>query len=1060
MPRSLSYADAVRILGGTGPLAKTVDSVLPALGLPDVVKLGSQIESTINESLRGLGRHERSERLQAAHAVLVVTAFFETFEECLAAAAVESPGFDHLRFVRAGEDGSIVRRILSASVPLPAPDLPYQELLERLATWFSEATADLMTKLADSRAWDRADDNARYVTERLLGRLPEAAVARYDQAHRRLAEEIPEFAIWADRLEARATTHGLERLEAVLLRATAGRDPGRHRDALARAYRAELARPVLGGDAGELMLPALRAAYLDPIFRVRSAGPGAHPADDQWWAGAETRHDISGFLAAYLTSPEATEAPLLLLGQPGAGKSSLTRILAARLPASDFFVCRVALREVPAEAEIQDQIELALRTAIGETVSWAELSRDAGGALPVVLLDGFDELLQATGLHQSDYLQRVAAFQQREASLGRPVAVMVTSRIAVADRARLPAGALAVRLEPFDDAQIERWLTVWNDTNPLVKPLPAAVVRRFHQLAEQPLLLLMLALYDGTSQQLQDTGADLDGGRLYERLLASFAAREVRRLHAGQPDSAVPALVEQELLRLSVVAFAMFHRLRLWVTERELDDDLAGLGLAPSRPGRADNFRTPLTAGQEMVGRFFFIQRAQAIRDDRTLQTYEFLHATFGEYLVARLVVQAVRDTEARESASTLALRLGPSHDDDLLRSLLGFTPLTARGTIVPFVADLLDGPDRDRLRAWLVRRTSQALTHPSYGESSYRPVDKRADHWMATYSFNLLLLTLACGGELRASDLFTRAEDPAYWLRGAALQWRAAVPGGMFMDAMEIVTVAREWHEGRRDIVLRLAVPWTGARPGPMDVSWFNDLRPGVEPAPVWRPKFEWRAALTSMHLSNHLSDNTLLHTLEPLLDRMPEALLTFVHHAGADESLARSLIELWLASAFEESPEALLARYERVAAALAAIGSGDDQRTSESRATATLLMQALRADADRLPPDRVVALIGPLAASRRLTSPRGAELALRCLLTPRVAALPSAVAPMGMLLSDHLETLDDALLAQALHTLARAAEPGDTKIRDLVQRLDGRRATALETLDPDLGVRLAAFR
>ena len=44
------------------------------------------------------------------------------------------------------------------------------------------------------------------------------------------------------------------------------------------------------------------------------------------------RDDFAGFLAAHLTTTQATEAPMLLLGQPGAGKSSLTRILAARLP--------------------------------------------------------------------------------------------------------------------------------------------------------------------------------------------------------------------------------------------------------------------------------------------------------------------------------------------------------------------------------------------------------------------------------------------------------------------------------------------------------------------------------------------------------------------------------------------------------------------------------------------------------------------------------------------------------------------------------------------------------
>ncbi|MCW2917010.1 MAG: hypothetical protein JWN52_5078, partial [Actinomycetia bacterium] len=49
-------------------------------------------------------------------------------------------------------------------------------------------------------------------------------------------------------------------------------------------------------------------------------------------------------------------------------------------------------------------------------------------AMPVIMLDGFDELLQATGIGQTDYLEQVARFQEREGDQGRPVAVIVTSR--------------------------------------------------------------------------------------------------------------------------------------------------------------------------------------------------------------------------------------------------------------------------------------------------------------------------------------------------------------------------------------------------------------------------------------------------------------------------------------------------------------------------------------------------------------------------------------------------------------------------------------------------------
>ncbi|GAB3853042.1 NACHT domain-containing protein [Dactylosporangium cerinum] len=1073
MPQSPSYADAVKILGGSGSLANAADDLLRGVlniateggseleaslfdAKTGVVRFGVIVMASINDSLRGLGRHDRSERLQAAHTVLVVTAFFEELDGCLTAAGICTPGFayDHqLRLAASNGEGRLINHLLHTSVPLPGPDRSHSSLLTNLTSWFAEAAKNMSRHLTVPAVGDHADERARHaLTDLLDRRLPIAAVARYDAIHRRLSEEIPEFALWADRLAARATACGLERLEELLLQVASGRDLGIHRAALVRAYRAELDRPVLGGSASEVLLPTLGATYIDPHFRVRAAGPGARPADDRWWIDAAVRADFAGFLAAHLTTTQATEAPMLLLGQPGAGKSSLTRILAARLPAGDFFVCRVPLREVSAEAEIQDQVERALRRAIGETVSWADLSRDALGALPVLLLDGFDELLQATGLHQSDYLQQVAKFQQREAALGRPVAVIVTTRVAVADRARLPAGALAVRLEPFDDAQIERWLTVWNETTALGKPLAADVILRFRTLAEQPLLLLMLALYDATGNALQEPAATLDGGQLYERLLASFAEREVRRVHAGQPDSAVPALVEQELLRLSVVAFAMFHRQRLWVTERELDDDLDGLGITPARTGRSEAFRSPLTAGQEMVGRFFFIQRAQAVQENQTRQTYEFLHATFGEYLVARLVVQAVRDIEAREAASTLALRLGPSNDNDLLRSLLGFTPLTARATVLRFIAGLLEAPDRDRIRAWLVGRTAQAVTRPQYAESRYRPVDKRIDHWMATYSFNLLLLTLACGGELRASDLFTQTGDPAAWLRNSALQWQAAVPDGMWMDAMEVVKVTRSWRDDNRDIVLEHARERMPDLPDPTDVYWTNELEPGGNLDEAFGAAFEILPALRSMHLSNHLSGDLLLHALEPLIHRIPAALTQFAPQdgGGGHTSVAQSLIRMWLAVPQNLSSEELVAVYEEASNAPRVLAYG--KLSTASGEVTELLLGTMRADAYRLPAQAVCGIVHELI-DEAIVTPAAAASAIYCLVTSDATRGWYGANLTSDLISNHADSIDSRVLIPALRALIGGEETEHADLRRTAELLaEAGRRPELERAAPDL--------
>ena len=195
---------------------------------------------------------------------------------------------------------------------------------------------------------------------------------------------------------------------------------------------------------------------------------------------------------------------------------------------------------------------------------------------------------------------------------------------------------VAVRLEPFKDFQVGQWVDIWNSRNAAalaargLRQLDTESVLAQSELASQPLLLVMLAIYDAEANALQDRGPALQRGELYERLLRSFADREVRKAGSALPDAEISQAVDEELLRLSVVAFAMFIRGRQWTTAAELDADLPAL-LAPRgesrRPG--PGLRAPITTSEAVIGRFFFVYEARAIRDNKQLRTYEFLHATF-----------------------------------------------------------------------------------------------------------------------------------------------------------------------------------------------------------------------------------------------------------------------------------------------------------------------------------------------------------------------------------------------------------------------------------------------
>ncbi|MFF0447947.1 NACHT domain-containing protein [Streptomyces sp. NPDC004609] len=512
---SEGLAAADRVLGGalsmaTGGVSDAVLSVFDAQR--GVLRLGRDLTAGLTGDPAGADRATRTERIAAAHTVLVVTAFFEALAEAelpFRLEELELTGRDQVAIAGGPAPGrDLLRALLATEVPQPAPHLPYEEVLDALRPWFARCWSELMVFVRGLALWDRLDDTRR---EAALGRFAtprpfQAAVERYQELYSQLAQDVPEFGFWSGQIEHQATRVAVRRALTGIETALAGLSaPGalRHTaDALATGYRAALTRPILSeGEApAGMRLPTLDEGYVDPGFRVRETGAGPRgPGDEDWWAEVPVRSDLTEYLAGVLTGIVSTGAPLAVLGHPGAGKSVLTKILAARLPSAGYLPVRIVLREVPADADIQDQIEYAVRAATGERTSWPELVRASGGAVPVLLFDGFDELLQATGVSRSDFLVRVARFQQREADQGRPLFAIVTSRTAVADRARYPEGSVALRLEPFSEPQIERWLALWNRLNEPyltgrgLHPLPAAVAARHPALASQPLLLMMLA---------------------------------------------------------------------------------------------------------------------------------------------------------------------------------------------------------------------------------------------------------------------------------------------------------------------------------------------------------------------------------------------------------------------------------------------------------------------------------------------------------------------------------------------------------------------------------------
>ncbi|MFI7701317.1 hypothetical protein [Nonomuraea sp. NPDC049480] len=813
-----SYADALRILGcKDGRLAKVIGFAAAAersgwalagagqlvLGLADmrasVMRFGEDVAGRMRELRSGVGRHTRTQRLAAAHAVIVVSAYFEALGEAKLPFTLDK--LDRTDQISHGVPtrerfARLMAELLLQRLPTPEPHLPYAETrqaVERAYLRMSEAMAGYVGGLP---VWDELTVDDQLLLPRMLSEGPPAHALRiYDEDYRSLALDSHEFGVRSLVTERPQPATALSRVAWLLAELAPPRVGDRPVIHLARMAANLLDQPLLlaGKLPEDVYLPLLGEGYLTPLCRVAELTREAAPAQREWWEGRRLLPDTEAFLVGHLTSLRATQAPLLVLGEPGSGKTKLTEVLAARLARSEFLPIRVDLQGVAARASVTEQIEQAIGAMLDEHVEYAELVAAADGALPVILLDGFDELVQG-GVNRYDYLAQVQEFQRQEAGQGRPAAVIVTSRTVVAERMRFPDGLLALQLQPFEDDQVRQWLEIWDQANRALlarrdlKPLPAEAALAHGEMARQPLLLLLLALYDAGGNALQRGAAEpLKRSRLYEVLLRDFTERET--------GGARRVLIDQELVMLGTVALSMLARGRQVITDEALNRDLPALCHGgeddPEEHARVDWAR-------KATERFFFVRR----------NGHAFLHSTFGEFLVAWLTMYALRDLDRRRRlAGDEPLALVQSVDDDLLYAVTSHSCLAERGPTVGFILELLEEvPAAVRARCveqltGLLRRSLHERGRRHF--TGFRPVRHTMTRRLAAYSANLTLLIVAASGEpVAVSSLLPGPGHLERWASFTHL-WKGQLGEEGWTGLLTALSARRVVEDGEEDVVL-----------------------------------------------------------------------------------------------------------------------------------------------------------------------------------------------------------------------------------------------------------------
>ena len=507
----------------------TIHVIVEALGQRGALVKAGEL---LLEKLKGFGAGDevaQLERLESAHVLITYTAFFDTVSE-MVPGVWKSSGFVHRKLSMFLSFAASAKITVSPHTE-PATAIPHPlempgERMERQLAFYRNLAHQLVSLLELLKILDPAALTVLTTAQGPLRRIGAAVDLRYHAQYLELAKTFPEFHIWTGlkyqealsseirsvALLAQSARETLDLGFVSLGKAVAemsSRNASETMSMLQRRYQLNVDGPIFDRELDELNFPTRRQIFIPQMYRAVRARTRDRLELEGIWAGAPKGTTLGPFLVSCLKSPYTQNKPILVLGQPGSGKSLLTHMLAVQL-ASEFDVVRVELRNVEADSDIHSQIvEFVGRDTQGAVVSWPELrkvlTRDA-----VVILDGFDELLQATGRTHAGYLKKVAGFQAAEAALGRAVRVIVTSRFALIDRAQIPDDVVAIRLESFDAARRQKWIEIWNRTNEAyfndrldgTKPFALPKDSNVRELASQPLLLMMLALYDSKENKL------------------------------------------------------------------------------------------------------------------------------------------------------------------------------------------------------------------------------------------------------------------------------------------------------------------------------------------------------------------------------------------------------------------------------------------------------------------------------------------------------------------------------------------------------------------------------
>lgn len=664
----------------------------------------------------------RVEQMEEAYGIIYFTAFFDELDRQLPDNIRKSIDLSQREKQNLFEYSNCLERLKpSDKREIVFPDIVngYTVVDKDLEALYLSMAEKLQNFVKNLSFQDTAGEKEVRTFEKVIKNLPNAAVKRFHDQYLTLCSSFNEFYIftqiergkeqnlkWEARYQeilsaamcaqnsAEAGLAGLRKIIEDMPSQIKKEKVQEIVNGLVKTYQKGIDQPLIEtkSDEEKLTYPLISKAFIPQSYKLLRYSGKEHLEEKETWEAIKPEQNMESFWAKYCLDPGSVENLLLILGEPGGGKSLLTKILCARMIAPNSICIRIPLREQNVEDEIETIVcrQIAKDGDASEPISTFKWFAEEFQNNPITLLfDGYDEVMQATGGIYRSLLKRIQRFQDVCRNQHRPVRVVVTSRETLIDKADIPKKTVVMKLLEFDKTRKDQWINIWNAHNH--RALAEAGIQDFslpegnkdtEALSGQPLLLLMLAIYDAnfeteTNALKGGQAESLDRTKLYDELLRRFIRRELQKGPRGQGCAYEEvsadkrnAMVDEEMKKLGIAALGMFVREKLSLKVEELEGDLAYMKAKAVYYGNRNT--TMLKNAEAVFGSFFFIHDSRRKNgekgendqkdEDEKEAAFEFLHKTFYEFLVADLILQYLIDAVDDLSERKHSAKRGEAH--------------------------------------------------------------------------------------------------------------------------------------------------------------------------------------------------------------------------------------------------------------------------------------------------------------------------------------------------------------------------------------------------------------